>query len=714
VTFPIPGANEREYVEVVVGRGGATGTVEVVADDLPYVGTNMSALENRADMVLKVWAWSRLAAWANAVEQIQGVSNYARQSLGYNYRTHWALQDVSGGTNGGGVLSTTASLGWWKERTAARLLDTGVMGFVPSCASGSGSGTGTGCVVWYTNYLHMEAVAVSVGEVVEPGQLLGYIGYHDGGAHLHFSLGDGSPLIQPGYVVPIAGRTVEVTGWLGFPVVGPRAGCARGSMGPAAFTVDELAFIESHFQPPVRGAGWESFIISPFHCDYEYYAVDLAWAPMADELEVGQPVYLAVTGTDIVSTVESVYRHPAVGFAVLVRHQAACCADPGESGDPHNTTLVSQFPGLQRTIAHPPSGTTRPHEPPSFAPVTRVCLGEMAGLSVVGNFFGTEYPPQWTQLDPDQFEVVNGYLRIKPALLVGSVAASGSGLGGPFPMTIERTKVTPPAGMLIGGTVCSPPATTCCDGPAVPCDDFDPILPVIITAPFGTACADAELSGEIEWDNGTWRYEGFVEGLASGVGFLANVQMAKVGADWVLYCQFVGVGDEVLTQFEMTLAVVGDVLTGTATVDRLTCGGTATATVGDPCPVSGSGSGGGSGILLDCSLVPGTLTYGATQTGGAACTDFPTSGSAISGSPGVWTFGATTGCLPFPSGWSVELQCDNLSKVYTCTVYENSVGVATAVATVTSSSPFAVSASVTIPNTAACCPNTTWTFGFTA
>jgi hypothetical protein len=481
----------------------------------------------------------------------------------------------------------------------------------PQCAeagSGSGSGADGPCVVWFTKYMHLGAVAVQAGEFVSPGQLVGYLAYQTSGAHLHFSLGDGQPLIWPGFNVPIAGRLTNVTDWFGYPIVGPRVGCQRGGMGGANFDDEVLAYIRARFQTPMRGDGWRVRLGSPFHCDWEYDAVDLSTGdPAGDwQVDIGKPVYAAVKGADVVTTVETVWRGGDGAYAVLLRHQTACCNPeevPGSGSgiDLHNPRCV-QYP-CETPVAVPPPGVPKPYQAGSFEPVTRLCLGKLPPLAVVGNFSEAEDgPPAYIQLDPAQFEFHNGWLRIKPALLVGEVTfGGGGGQTGLLPVTVEKTAVTVPTGVLIGRTTCSPPATSCCDGPKDPCptDEWDPLLPVVLSLPAGADCAPVELTGEISWRDGQWRYEGFLQGVIPGdpdIGVTVDVQLewladdSEAGGSWWLLGQFVGVGDERETAFAILLEpdeADGTTLVGTAVVDRPDCSDEASATVGHPCPAAG-------------------------------------------------------------------------------------------------------------------------------
>lgn len=174
---------------------------------------------------------------------------------------------------------------------------------------------------WYTQYLHMQTCAVAAGDVVSPRQLLGTVGEHAGGAHLHLGLGDGVPLVHPTGGAPICGQTIDVTGWLARPINGSHVGTppARASY----FSASELAFIQAHFAFPLSpNLNWVTGIGSTFHNDYDYYAADLILPPLIDiHATVGQPVFAAFKGGDVRTVVESAANFGGdLQWCVTLRH----------------------------------------------------------------------------------------------------------------------------------------------------------------------------------------------------------------------------------------------------------------------------------------------------------------------------------------------------------------------------------------------------------
>ena len=189
----------------------------------------------------------------------------------------------------------------------------------------------TDCVTWYTGYLHLATVLVDVDDELTPGQQIGTIGAYATGAHLHFSLGDGQNLLDGSE--SFVGQTVEVSEWLGLPVVGAYN---PSVIPPHATTLSaaDLAYIRLRTALPVDSAlSWVSARGSLLHRGYEYYAQDISLPPLDNQSEAGQEVTLAIgpEGVDVTSTVVWVQDLGSDGWAVVVKHESRPC-QTGSSG----------------------------------------------------------------------------------------------------------------------------------------------------------------------------------------------------------------------------------------------------------------------------------------------------------------------------------------------------------------------------------------------
>lgn len=199
----------------------------------------------------------------------------------------------------------------------------------------------TGCVVWYTGYLHLSEISeeITLGGDVEPGQLLGLIGPHSGGAHLHFSLGDGHPLLisDPDPALSsFVGQTLPVSEWLALEEVNLRT---PGLPSPRQhiYTTGELEVIRTRTILPLNPSlNWVNVLGSSLHGGYEWYATDLntlPWdTPLHSDDEVGMPVYAAVSGDDVVSTVEHIQDLGESGWLIVLKHEVNCEEEGTGSG----------------------------------------------------------------------------------------------------------------------------------------------------------------------------------------------------------------------------------------------------------------------------------------------------------------------------------------------------------------------------------------------
>lgn len=196
----------------------------------------------------------------------------------------------------------------------------------------------TACPVWYTAYHHLAAPAVTVGDKLAPGALVGAVGKFTGmSAHLHFSLGDGSAflVVSPEIVV---GQTLDVEDWFGYEIAGTRNPGAAGPLYyPPVFegaeNVDPTSTIRCTFAPPLDpdAATWLLYHGSAHHQEGEYYANDI-YPEGADPTDpddatmLGALVYLAVSTAEVES--EVIYADeisPSAGYMVIVKHTRKAC-----------------------------------------------------------------------------------------------------------------------------------------------------------------------------------------------------------------------------------------------------------------------------------------------------------------------------------------------------------------------------------------------------
>jgi len=308
VTDPLAGLS-------ITGYGDATGVADceqTLLADLTYDGTNASECADYSAAAAEDWyGWQLCDLDVTLAGIVPWVPTGAEDCIEWTYSI----------TDPGPRLLTRIQRGpWGGFPTGSVTADPAA--YVPTPSDSE-------CVVWYTGYLHLGSVAVAVGESVAPGQELGRLGYHPSGAHLHFSLGDGDPLYSESGAVQV-GQTTDVDDWveaLGVTVSGTRTGDAPD--GPADFTVDQLAFIESRFALPVQGDDWLADVSSPAHDGVDYYAIDFATSfGEVTQADVGRAVYAAVAGSDILSTVVWVGEISGAGWGAILRHQQAGCPPP--------------------------------------------------------------------------------------------------------------------------------------------------------------------------------------------------------------------------------------------------------------------------------------------------------------------------------------------------------------------------------------------------
>ncbi|HEY1186993.1 MAG TPA: hypothetical protein VGE74_05015 [Gemmata sp.] len=226
------------------------------------------------------------------------------------------------------------------------------------------------CVEWYSIYLHQQSVTVAAGDPVGPRQQIGAIGPYEGDLpHAHVAIGDGVPLAAPNGF-PVAGQSIDIATWLGFPIVGAHTGDPPGA--PARFTPEQLAVIRAHFGAPVdEGLPWSVGIGSSAHDLWDYYAIDLVLLD-APGAAIGKPVYAAFTGADVRTT--CIYAENLGGnfqWVTILKHQLGDCAPC-----PPSKVICEQ--GYLRRYTCDPSGEwaydgdlgvpCEPPEPPGSGP----------------------------------------------------------------------------------------------------------------------------------------------------------------------------------------------------------------------------------------------------------------------------------------------------------------------------------------------------------
>jgi microcystin-dependent protein len=293
----------------------------------------------------------------------------------------------------------------------------------PTCA-GSGSGS-VDPVVWYTRYLHLGGVSVSVGDTLRPRQRLGYLGLDvTGGPHLHFAVCDGGdPFLWPGTDFPVAGIAVDVYDLLGVPLQGVHV----GDPPPRAerFTTDQRSFVESRLTFPLDGDGWACGIGSAFHTLYDYYACDLVRLPFEDTSEAGSPVYSAVVGDDVLTEVVYVSNRGSGGWAVLLKHSRCGLPDDGDEGANVGNPI---YPGDDPTYDGDtyPYSPGDPHNPQgNYLPlVSRVCIGPLTAGTLVGRLTEDGDGPMQEVCIGDGLELVDGTLNATGG---GGAAPAGTG-----------------------------------------------------------------------------------------------------------------------------------------------------------------------------------------------------------------------------------------------------------------------------------------------
>lgn len=170
------------------------------------------------------------------------------------------------------------------------------------------SAIGASCLTWYTQYLHLSNIQVSVGDEVSPGQYLGDVAEmidatdYGGVAHLHWGLGDGVPY-RDDDLETVIGETVEFSDHFSsdpynIPIASDHDPFVQGPL-DSSFTEEELTVIKSFVQPPVdytdTSAPWKQFQGSSYHGGYEYYTIDFALEfgnqGQLNNLTAGQKIY---------------------------------------------------------------------------------------------------------------------------------------------------------------------------------------------------------------------------------------------------------------------------------------------------------------------------------------------------------------------------------------------------------------------------------------
>lgn len=360
------------------------------------------------------------------------------------------------------------------------------------------------CPVWYTNYQHLESVAVRVGQNILPGQLIGYVGRYETGSHEHFSLGGGPPGLAQGPPF-VVGQSIDIASWLGYPASGTRYPGTYPALAPP-FDAGQLAYIASVFSPPLEGSDWQIGYGSKAHDGGEYYAVDIApgsidfFGPPSQAM-AGTPVYNAIAqGADVESTVVAVqFLNSKVHTMVSVRHRRRCCPVDGDG--------AGSGSGAGSGIADDDGPYPPYYQTPSPANTVTVATGEMCFGVGSGSGPGAGLSDALSEAIADWViaQVANGSWDGTPFPLVARIQQLALGL--PDGATVE------PAGC-VGlsaecDTLCADPAdcdttcrTDCTEAPAGAPSRW--MFATDATVAGGTTYLDIDLAVTCAW-SGRWK-----------------------------------------------------------------------------------------------------------------------------------------------------------------------------------------------------------------
>jgi hypothetical protein len=194
----------------------------------------------------------------------------------------------------------------------------------------------------------MQTPFCSVGDMLPPRFNVGNVALIPSGAHQHFSLGDGSSILDLS-LQSVCGQTLDIQSWLPWPSVGTRTPLPPPLYYPPVFKggmnqTEAVAFIQSVFAPSIDGANYVQFFGSPEHYKAEYYANDIYpnndYPPSNNGVMTGVPVYLAIANNGIAAQVKSKvifsgFINNTVANMVIVQH-STCSIPP--------TPPPAQFP----------------------------------------------------------------------------------------------------------------------------------------------------------------------------------------------------------------------------------------------------------------------------------------------------------------------------------------------------------------------------------